>query len=161
MSREIKFRVWDKENNSMILSESMVALMWTQGDEPNWIHYNLGSGIEQIHYSNFELMQFTGLQDKNGKDIYEGDVFWISGYEKILGEKGEMQTRFVVGAGFAIVHFFPTLAQFDLDSRALGTGLWELCNSGSGEVIGNIFEKDNINFEKDGIKVVKGRLCDE
>ena len=53
--REIKFRAWDKENNTM------------QYPSDNWHR-----GTILGRYEN--CMQYTGLKDKNGKEIYEGDV---------------------------------------------------------------------------------------
>jgi uncharacterized phage protein (TIGR01671 family) len=58
--REIKFRMWDKEQKKMYAHEKLMF---------DGIFDNLNA-IE----CNIELMQFTGLLDKNGKEIYEGDI---------------------------------------------------------------------------------------
>ena len=65
--RQIKFRAWDKENKKMIFGGFVI---WADGDI--FTNDDLDNR-RQIDGINLIPMQFTGLLDKNGKEIYEGD----------------------------------------------------------------------------------------
>lgn len=74
--RKIKFRAWDNDFNKMfnvveISYEDKTTLAWREpynGERVNWSKSGLEVGAE------CDLMQYTGLNDKNDKEIYEGDI---------------------------------------------------------------------------------------
>lgn len=65
--REIKFRVWDKETKNICEVRNIDFI-----SEMVQIKYQANYGVRELE--NVILMQFTGLQDENGVDIYEGDI---------------------------------------------------------------------------------------
>lgn len=71
MSREIKFRAWDKVNKRFHMWGVDLLGAGTFTGSPNPIFIN---------------QQYTGLKDKNGKEIYENDIVYIAGYGDYLCE---------------------------------------------------------------------------
>ena len=118
--REIKFRAWDSDLKKMFIHFSVRS---TDGliITPNGAVFYDGSII---------LMQYTGLKDKNGKEIYENDIVTFAGIKEkfqIVWDEG----------GFIL-----RLLWFNLFFEGI-KGM-----SYYGEVIGNIYENPELLKER-------------
>lgn len=126
MNRIIKFRVWDKTKEKMRYPET-----YYHEAKALWISLDgiVVEALENEVYYNDEkfggiLMQYTGLKDKNGKEIYEGDVV-----KNIYGGIGEI--------------LFDDQKHFRYEV-AYGNEIWGLETTEKLEVIGNIYKNPEL-----------------
>lgn len=128
MRRLIKFRIWDGDamydssaHPDFTLCDfadmtNPVNREWMKENEPDFERYH--------------LMQFTGLLDKNGEEIYEGDIVENHWPEKTDG---------IYVVRFSSSDFGP---RFEIVNNATGVNRW--WQEGSCEVIGNIHENPEL-----------------
>ena len=137
MNREIKFRAWDSENKKML----HIGKFTIYHEKDNGLHS--GKENKQGDWYNLPLMQFTGLKDKNGKKIYDGDIVkWghLKGSEenpiRIAIVKIEPDIK------FEIVNY---KTDFAGQNRIFHYGSFAYKNTNNClEIIGNIFENTEL-----------------
>jgi uncharacterized phage protein (TIGR01671 family) len=80
MNRTIKFKAWDKKNQKWLPPERVAItgdgeISFFGNMLNNWVDNHPGLTNKDV-----EIVKFTSLYDKNGKEIYEGDVVKIRGF---------------------------------------------------------------------------------
>lgn len=128
MNRKIKFRAWDNENKYMITSKQGIftalrnSMNITVQDNG---YYNNGDLLKP-NKEKYTLMQYTGLKDKNGVEVYEGDKVMFD-YEWTEPDEIGVITWNKDTASFQIKGHIPSSSMKHLDRM---------------KVIGNIYENE-------------------
>lgn len=119
MNREIKFRGWERELQMMVYDTELGG--WHFEYDGNPVRA-VNQMINEEDYF-YDLMQYTGLKDKNGVEIYEGDI---------------VQTGWQGGTKGSVV--------FNKDTYCVNTGVGYIFfnHPESYEVIGNIYEHPHL-----------------
>ena len=151
-NREIKFRAWDSYSKSFYYLKVKDSPM---GE----IHLDTPQDIRGLMVQpkvrmeqKLEWQQYSGLTDKHGREIYEGDVVRFTNYyngkvyEQGIGivELGKFETVGETGwNGETVVGFYLCKAVISVSSH-LGTHSMSLFNWDELEVIGNIHENPDL-----------------
>jgi uncharacterized phage protein (TIGR01671 family) len=126
MQRQLKFRVWDKLEKRFIYPDKGYQGHYVLSLDGKFHNLQNGSGGDEC-----VVQQFTGYYDKNGKDIYEGDVF------KNDGDKNWDFVEFKDGQWQANLRGARVFSLYEMFGDDIGTGDYP-------EVIGNIFENSEL-----------------
>ena len=125
--REIKFRAWDNQKNKMVFmfEETKIVL-----SETEW-EFGENEQDEMIYGSSgSSLMQFVELKDKNGKEIFEGDII-----------KRDWKADGSLNEGFDL---FVCELQGQRWLHSLDGNEWSDIFEGKDEIIGNKFENPEL-----------------
>ena len=143
--RDIKFRAWDKAKNMMV--NPIVDENKTDGTAC----LDINNALDFTEH-NYELMQYTGLTDKNGKEIYEGDIIKQSVHIFSIGNEYEDEyeddfyetgiVKIIASKGAVITNIIKT--REDVDDKEKIKGLVKNIRKYRSEIIGNIYENPSL-----------------
>ena len=111
--REIKFRAWDKNGQVML----------QVGDKYGTTH-PLDCCNYALQGQNITLMQYTGLKDKNGKEIYEGDRVSLAGLNGTVVWDNTM-ARFVLKSDGKQIVKYQTISQMTKSQMSIIGNIYE------------------------------------
>ncbi|MET3290589.1 UNVERIFIED_CONTAM: putative phage protein (TIGR01671 family) [Brevibacillus sp. OAP136] len=125
-ARDIKFRALHKSGKMLFFNGDSPSFGSDQGER-----FASVEDVFYYHKEDFHLMQFTGLRDKNGKEIYEGDIVkghrWSKGMcHRLIGKVDYVLNKYVVNG----IGKYEWAERDDID--------------GSYEVIGNVYENPEL-----------------
>lgn len=131
-----KFRAWDKTRNEM---NYRVMVGNCDTDDENWTCPIIW--IEEkkdwLHFDDYDsIMQSTGLKDKNGKEIFEGDVV------RQVRTQPTTENETITG----VVTMLEGAWLIMNDCEQLASDLWS--ETDENEIIGNIYENKDILEEE-------------
>lgn len=146
MSREFKFRAWDKEDNKMRYGIQEISGMNPIANFASFERIlNVPMEDEYMEIDGtrrFEVMQYIGVPDKNGKEIYEGDI--VRNFLCIDDHMDKLYEYGIVSYDDETLGF----SVFDNENNKLN-----IVHMGKIEVIGNVYENADLLKEAGNAEV--------
>lgn len=135
MSREIKFRIWDKTFKKFLKDDYESKNVIDR--DGNLFMYVLSETFRDLYFykllKNIEISEYTGLKDKNGKEIYVGDILRYN-----FPYDGRLRH-------ISPVTYLETQASFGLkDIYGNEIPLYRITANNYFEVVGNIYENPEL-----------------
>lgn len=132
-----RFRVWLKKKKKMVATDDLVNISFE--DEEicvQTLYFEEGLIIERdldyYEFDEIEFMQSTGVKDKNGKEVFEGDVVRQVRTQPTIENETITGVVTMLEGAWLIVN----------DNEQLASDLWS--ETDENEIIGNIYENKDI-----------------
>lgn len=139
MNREIKFRIWNGAQMEYNVTVGKFGNFYVNpGDKGDGLDPNDTASLTRFttkYHENTPVMQYTGLKDRNGKEIYEGDIVSAVNFynnNKLIGVVEWQDNGYYIQKENSL--YVPSLNSRD--------------HQGLVEVIGNIYENQTASTQK-------------
>lgn len=144
MERELKFRVWNGMNMEYNVTVGKFGVFFVNPEKGDGLNPNDSASLTPNttkYFDNTPVMQYTGLKDKNGREIYEGDM--VNAIELNIDENFQF-TDDILSQRVAEVIWDGDLAGWALKADSFPQGVIPMIHLNQFELLGNIYENPEL-----------------
>lgn len=134
--REIKFRAWHKKLQKILEIDSIEMDIYKAGKISTLTGYDKDTWINNINIEDIELLEYTGIKDVDGVEIYEGDIVEKEFMEPWLDDSKLIGVVEMIEGCWCVVN----------DKKKVAKNLWS--ETDVNRVIGNVYENKNLLEEE-------------